>query len=675
MSTLYNGKTLNAEAEQNVRYSSLSELLGATDAKSRGAGTYWEAAGHKYTQGNDDAVNADFITGLGVKLFVSTSEPTIHEVSQYDDRENNTDDIAPVIQKILNKIHFQGSIGLIDGAHIIRFSPKRYNWFTATDEITVDGIIFDGNGAFINFGNNEFTAVTFGNNGTIVQNIGFKNFDLTSTFEKGEGTGMRVIALKHVAGYQISDLRLKNCPTNLIGAVAANGKITSRGYIYKIRGSVVNAAGVVIDLGASGGGIFAGLEIANLNIFPLGVKAPHEQYKEITSISQTNTVQIGVPDHRFVDGDTLFIRALINGPTFLNDREFTVTVVDANTVSLNGENGLNNPAYAGGGLCFETHGVVANCRAIRILGGTADTILGGDIVTNRFDRGLDIQSVTAGRSIGNIYLQNCFFDYTKNGIRIAAFGGNVNRIKIARFWINATDGTALTMVRTTGLFSNIHLSEVDILMSGNNGITLSQGVSNCSIKCRTFGIGRLQPISAGFSAVAGVDNINLEIDMQSGLSAYGEKGNHSPAIGVRFSGGSDAYTLQNCLARGTVGYSLQFFGAGTAERMVSKNRRIDDNGDYQIPEYVMQTPNVGAPAAGDTNWEYINVTGLDVEVCLNNGTSATYPITSMVPAQIFVNGRKVQTCFPNTFTLSPGDKLSATFAAGIPLFPRASYKN
>lgn len=68
----------------------------------------------------------------------------------------------------------------------------------------------------------------------------------------------------------------------------------------------------------------------------------------IEALTQTNPVRITVTGHGLTTGEFAQL-ANIEGPTALNNRIFTVTVIDADTFSLDGVDGTSLPAWESGG--------------------------------------------------------------------------------------------------------------------------------------------------------------------------------------------------------------------------------------------------------------------------------------------------------------------------------------
>lgn len=70
--------------------------------------------------------------------------------------------------------------------------------------------------------------------------------------------------------------------------------------------------------------------------------------KTVTGATQANPVAVTVAAHGYTTGDEIQLTS-IGGMTQINDRIFTITVVDANTFTLNGADGTGFSAYTSGG--------------------------------------------------------------------------------------------------------------------------------------------------------------------------------------------------------------------------------------------------------------------------------------------------------------------------------------
>jgi len=72
----------------------------------------------------------------------------------------------------------------------------------------------------------------------------------------------------------------------------------------------------------------------------------------ITGATQANPVVITDVGHPYSTGDRVFIEA-VGGMTEINDRDFVITVLGANTYELDGEDGTGHTAYTAGGTAKE----------------------------------------------------------------------------------------------------------------------------------------------------------------------------------------------------------------------------------------------------------------------------------------------------------------------------------
>ena len=72
--------------------------------------------------------------------------------------------------------------------------------------------------------------------------------------------------------------------------------------------------------------------------------------KAITGATQTNPVQLTIAAHGYATGRLAMITGVV-GMTQLNDKLYKLTVIDANTVSLDGVDGTAFTGYASGGSC------------------------------------------------------------------------------------------------------------------------------------------------------------------------------------------------------------------------------------------------------------------------------------------------------------------------------------
>ncbi|MCH6569459.1 MAG: hypothetical protein IH794_05095 [Acidobacteria bacterium] len=89
-----------------------------------------------------------------------------------------------------------------------------------------------------------------------------------------------------------------------------------------------------------------------VRVFTLPVADGTVQQLVISSITQANPAVVTTSsDHGLVTGDQIQITGVV-GMTQVNDRDFVITVVDADEFSLNGEDSTGHTAYVFGGVVF-----------------------------------------------------------------------------------------------------------------------------------------------------------------------------------------------------------------------------------------------------------------------------------------------------------------------------------
>lgn len=93
----------------------------------------------------------------------------------------------------------------------------------------------------------------------------------------------------------------------------------------------------------------------------------------ITDISQANPAVVTSVAHGLVTGSVVKINGVI-GMTQLNGNSYVITVIDANSFSLNGVNSLAYTAYISGGIWQCSGGFADNIKILEIYNGGAVAI-------------------------------------------------------------------------------------------------------------------------------------------------------------------------------------------------------------------------------------------------------------------------------------------------------------
>ena len=92
----------------------------------------------------------------------------------------------------------------------------------------------------------------------------------------------------------------------------------------------------------------------------------------ITGATQTNPVVITATGHGYTTGQMIRVQGITTGMQEINEREFYITVIDANSFSLDDEDGTSHTAYTSGGTtwpatdCAYVKGI--NCARVFIVG-------------------------------------------------------------------------------------------------------------------------------------------------------------------------------------------------------------------------------------------------------------------------------------------------------------------
>jgi hypothetical protein len=150
--------------------------------------------------------------------------------------------------------------------------------------------------------------------------------------------------------------------------------------------------------------------------------------KAITAATQANPVSITSAAHGYVTGTVVNIRSVV-GMTQINDRFYTVTVVDANTYTLDGVDGTGYTAYTSGGTgntgIFYTLKTSVDIAAVTSGASTATDHWGAAGVAAQFDA-VTVNFTTAAAANTNS---------TK-------FGNGTNAV----FDMSTANGRALTML-------------------------------------------------------------------------------------------------------------------------------------------------------------------------------------------------------------------------------------
>lgn len=86
--------------------------------------------------------------------------------------------------------------------------------------------------------------------------------------------------------------------------------------------------------------------------------------KTIVGASQVNPVGLGIIGHGYSSDAEIYVSGVL-GMTEINNRRFSITIVDADNIQLNGEDGTAYTGYAGGGTTRKTSAKITNSAATK----------------------------------------------------------------------------------------------------------------------------------------------------------------------------------------------------------------------------------------------------------------------------------------------------------------------
>lgn len=347
------------------------------------------------------------------------------------------------------------------------------------------------------------------------------------------------------------------------------------------------------------------------------------------------------------------------GVTFRHLRGNTHTA--AGNIAIDAINGtglvINDAMVSVAGVGFPTDNTSLHpgddTTFIRMGKGTWDTFTFHEVVSNRYGRGLDI-NVTPGNHVGNGYIAQSYFDYSKfNGMRFKTVtGSQIRAIAINTTWAVANDGHSIEM-DNGGVVRDLQFSQVVGRQAGKNnwkfwgagdtaGVTLTD--------CRGLGANRLSPSNTG------ADQDDLVI-LCSGVSVrggwYGQEGSSYTGItgnrgryGVTIGAEIGSYELTGATIGGEFGpIQLPVSNTTGSKRRLVTGNRPDGNA---VIGYAAATA-VTAPASAQAQTH-------------TGATLDTLYIYGGTVSSITHNGTQVATG-QATLALSPGDTWSVTYTA------------
>lgn len=363
----------------------------------------------------------------------------------------------------------------------------------------------------------------------------------------------------------------------------------------------------------------AGLFVKEVSGYPTNVPAnPIVLPRPITGATQANPVAVTCTAHGLATGDIVRLSA-VGGMTQISGLDFTITVVNANSFTLDGINGTGYSAYTSGGWVNELHWSQPFDTGVVLLNGKWDTarISGGPYMHYAW-----LWRLRSSGQISFVWEDDARFDYGGKGrIQAVLDGGGISYVQLDGGWHWALDEKFIDLRRQTGatLLNDFKVTNMVVGLTGDSFVDDSANLMiNVEVSGCTFGvIGRARRgvahwINAGASVVlAAMGNVFTKPQNRYGAFAatafVADKG-------VTIAAGRIYTVTDNTIAALTTHYdmALAFSGANVRDRMIRANRCVSG----VLPEYIAVT----GPAAPASGVAVVNYTGLTMLVNLRGGT-------------------------------------------------------
>jgi hypothetical protein len=176
----------------------------------------------------------------------------------------------------------------------------------------------------------------------------------------------------------------------------------------------------------------AGLFVDNTSGFPSNVATnPVIVPRPITGATRANPVVITCPTHGFTTGDNIRL-CKVGGMTQIDSADFTITVINANSFSLNGINGTAYTAYTSGGWAVELHSSQPFDTGLVFINGKWDTAKLQNCLVQHYAW---LWRLRSSGVITFVWEDGCTFDYGGKGrYQIELDGSGVTNIQTIGGW-------------------------------------------------------------------------------------------------------------------------------------------------------------------------------------------------------------------------------------------------
>ena len=277
--------------------------------------------------------------------------------------------------------------------------------------------------------------------------------------------------------------------------------------------------------------------------------------------------------------------------------------------------------------------------AIRAGDGSWDTIQFTGSFFERFDRGLMV-AAGAGVIVNNIFMANCYFDYTRHqAIHLnatSAVSGGVFGVRLSNNWYASWEEAAIQTFGP-GAMRGITVSGGQIASAGSHGVNIGGGSRDVRVDGIDIqGVNRTNVNASGVLLIAGshVSITNVTAGHDAAWSGFAWQA----YAGVYVIADLDHFTITgNDLAGTSAGLVAEANAAGSVNRIIRSNRGVSYAG------YV-------ALAAPATDVVVTNTTGMAWDIHIHGGTVTV----------IQKNGQTITGMTAGYLTIGPGETFRIT---------------
>lgn len=273
---------------------------------------------------------------------------------------------------------------------------------------------------------------------------------------------------------------------------------------------------------------------------------------------------------------------------------------------------------------------VAGTDAIHAGDGSWDTITFTGGFFERFDHGLYIETGT-GKIVNNIFLTNCYFDYTRRQTIYlesrSAVSGGIFGVRLTNNWYASWEEAAIQLFGP-GQLRGVQVDGGQIASAGSHGVNIGGAARDVRVKGIDIqGVNRLNVNASGILIFAG-SHISIT-DVSAGHDSTWAGFPWQGYFGIAVLADLDHYTIvDNDLAGVGAGMYIEANAAGSANRIIRNNRGGQYSGYLALSA---PASNVVVTNTSGMLWE-IHIHGGTVTAIQKNATT----ITGMISGHLTV---------------------------------------